>query len=212
MSCFRESGQDVTIAPVPDLYREMDELDAPSRFREQRFTELFIECHGPVLAFALRRLDSDLAQDVVAETFLTAWRHFDELSGDPLPWLYRVASHAIANQRRARARRQRLDDRARLLSGDVHSADHARAVAESSRLAAAFASLTERDREVLRLAMWEGLDSTAAATVLGCSAGAFKVRLHRARRRLSRSLGEDCIPEDSTPARSAAIPRKGTST
>jgi RNA polymerase sigma-70 factor, ECF subfamily len=178
--------------------------------REQRFTALFTNCYGPVLAFARRRLGPDLAQDVVAETFLTAWRRIDELTDEPLPWLYRVASHAIANQRRGLARRQRLADRARRMSGDPAVPDYAESVAETNRLAAAFEALGERDREVLRLVSWEGLGSAEAAAVLGCSMSAFKVRLHRARRRLSRSLGERGRGHDPRPPREAALPWEET--
>jgi RNA polymerase sigma-70 factor (ECF subfamily) len=149
---------------------------------------MFTGCYGAVLAFARRRLDPDLAQDVAAETFLTAWRRFDDLTGDPLPWLYRIAGNAIANQRRSLARRRRLDDRARAMTAGVVVPDPADAVSEAGRLSAAFSSLSERDREVLRLTCWEGLDAASAAIVLRCSTAAFKVRLHRARRRLARSI------------------------
>jgi RNA polymerase sigma-70 factor (ECF subfamily) len=53
---------------------------------------------------------------------------------------------------------------------------------------AALATLGERDREVLLLHAWDGLDNAEAATVLGCSANAFAVRLHRARRRFADAL------------------------
>lgn len=53
---------------------------------------------------------------------------------------------------------------------------------------AAFALLTEPDREVLRLVAWDGLDTRDAARVFGCSPGAFRVRLHRARRKLAKQL------------------------
>ncbi|HEU5026845.1 MAG TPA: sigma factor-like helix-turn-helix DNA-binding protein [Spirillospora sp.] len=51
--------------------------------------------------------------------------------------------------------------------------------------------------ELLRLAAWEGLDQVAIATVLGCSKKAVRVRLYRARARLSRVLhatGFDATP------------------
>jgi RNA polymerase sigma-70 factor (ECF subfamily) len=53
---------------------------------------------------------------------------------------------------------------------------------------AALAQLGERDREALLLHAWEGLDHADAGTVMGCSPGAFAVRLHRARRRFAREL------------------------
>jgi RNA polymerase sigma-70 factor (ECF subfamily) len=198
---------DVTREERPDLYAVMSER-MPPQAREQRFTRLFAECYGPVLAFARRRLGPDLAQDVVAETFLTAWRRLDELSGEPLPWLYRIAGHTVANQRRGQARRLRLDDRARRLIGEGTTPDPAEAVSEKRRLVDAFNALSEPDREALRLVSWEGLPTAAAAFVLECSPATFKVRLHRARRRLSQLLGEERprFGAAPAPAQTGALP------
>jgi RNA polymerase sigma-70 factor, ECF subfamily len=169
----------------------MGEPEVMRQAREQRFTSLFSECYSPVLAFARRRLGPDVAQDVVAETFLTAWRRLDEITGEPLPWLYRIAGHAVANQRRSQARRSHLDDRARRLMSEGTVPDPAEAVIEGGLLVEAFNALSERDREVLRLVTWEGLSARGAAFALECSPAAFRVRLHRARRRLSRLLSDE---------------------
>jgi len=182
---------------VPDLNGVMSEEDLTPQSREQRFIVLFTNCYGPVLAFARRRVGPDEAQDVVAETFVTAWRRFDDLIGEPLPWLYRIAGHAVANQRRGDVRRQRLDARARLFADAVAEPDPANTVSENTRLIEAFNALNEGDREALRLVTWEGLSPAGAAVVLGCSPAAFKVRLHRARHRLSRLLGEERPPRYS---------------
>ena len=53
-------------------------------------------------------------------------------------------------------------------------------------------SLQPDDQEILRLAAWEELTSAQIAEVLGCSRGAAKVRLHRARQRLTAAL--ECFP------------------
>ena len=69
------------------------------------------------------------------------------------------------------------------------------------------ASLPDRDRELLQLIGWEQLDQRSAAQVLGCSVGALKVRLHRARRRLHAAmadLGPDPGPDGPRPV--AAVP------
>ncbi len=58
------------------------------------------------------------------------------------------------------------------------------------RLEQALACLGERDLEALTLVAWDGLDHRTAAQVMGCSTGSLTVRLHRARRRLARSLAE----------------------
>lgn len=52
----------------------------------------------------------------------------------------------------------------------------------------AFGRLSGDDREALALVAWDGLTPAKAARSLGCSPVAFRVRLHRARRRLARAL------------------------
>jgi len=69
----------------------MNETGSSADWRARQFTQLFVAYYGPVLAYARRRVGADLAQDVVAETFLAAWRNLDELPPQSLPWLYRAA-------------------------------------------------------------------------------------------------------------------------
>jgi RNA polymerase sigma-70 factor, ECF subfamily len=178
----------------PDVNAVMNQTGSSSDSRVGRFTEIFGACYGPVLAYARRRVGLDLAQDVVADTFLAAWRSVEKLPPEPLPWLYRAAQFAIANQRRAAARRVKLSDRARLEAVDTPFPDLSETVAADMELAAAFRALSETDREVLRLAAWEGLSPAAIGEVIGCSAAAAKGRLHRARNRLSRRLGTGQTP------------------
>jgi RNA polymerase sigma factor (sigma-70 family) len=188
---------------VPDVNAVMSENKHAAASREARFTEAFGACYHPVLAYARRRVGADLAQDVVAEAFLAAWRNFEDLPPEPLPWLYRAAHFAIANQRRTAARQGKLDERARLLADSHAVPDHAELVVADMELGAAFRSLSEADREVLRLAAWEGLTAAAIGEVVGCSPMAAKVRLHRARRRLSQQL-RAAMPQASMPGSAAA--------
>jgi RNA polymerase sigma-70 factor, ECF subfamily len=178
----------------PDVNTVMHQPGSSADCRVARFTEIFGTCYGPVLAYARRRVGPDLAQDVVAEAFLAAWRNVEEMPPRPLPWLYRAAQFAVANQRRAVARRGRLDDRVRLLADSAPVPDLSESVASDLELAAAFRAMSEADREVLRLAAWEGLSPAAIGEVIGCSTAAAKGRLHRARKRLSRRLGTGQAP------------------
>jgi RNA polymerase sigma-70 factor, ECF subfamily len=149
-----------------------------------RFEDLFRRQYPAVSAYARRRVPSDTADDVVASTFLVAWRRLDEVPDDSLPWLLGVARNVIATQRRGSRRLGAL--RARLERADV-----ARQTAEdepAGRVAAALRRLPANDREALTLIAWDGLQPAEAATVLGQSPAAFRVRLHRARRRLRREL------------------------
>jgi RNA polymerase sigma-70 factor, ECF subfamily len=154
----------------------------------QQFERVFNGCHHAVHAYAARRVAPEAVADVVSETFLIAWRRHAELEGEPLPWLLGIARRVAANQLRGDARRDALKRR---LRNERAPAATSPAAARDPRLAAALAELKERDREALLLVAWDGLDHRAAAAVIGCSTGAFAVRLHRARRRLARALADE---------------------
>jgi RNA polymerase sigma-70 factor (ECF subfamily) len=170
---------------------------------DEAFERLFRAHHGAVRAYVRRRIDPASADDVVAETFVVCWRRLSDVPDDPLPWLLGVARRCLANRRRADDRRGALAERAAGVGVDS-TRDVAEAVTERDRVLTAFACLSARDREVLALIAWEGLDAAAAARVMGCSTTALKVRLHRARRRLRRHLGDDDPALRPTTARELA--------
>lgn len=149
----------------------------------ERFEALFRSHYGAVVRYAVRRVGIDAAGEIVNETFLVAWRRINEVPDNALPWLYATARRVVANEVRRRGRQTRLGER---LANERPSTveDETEFVSESLRLRAALDALGERDREVVRLSAWEQLGAADAAAVLGCSVAAYKVRLHRARRRL----------------------------
>jgi len=156
----------------------------------QRFTALYREHHRRVRDFAQRRVGADLAQEVVAETFLVAWRRLDDIPGVAMPWLFRVALYEIANLRRRQAKAVRLHDALREGGTISLVEDDADDVTELARaVALAFANLKPRDQEILRLAAWDQLSSFEGAAVLQCSVAAYRMRLHRARIRLAAASG-----------------------
>jgi RNA polymerase sigma-70 factor (ECF subfamily) len=141
-----------------------------------------------VLGYALRRADSEVARDAVSETFTIAWRRLEAVpDGDgTLPWLLGTTRRVLANERR------RL--RASVIQPVADRPDLADDVVERAALAAAFNRLSDRDRETLALVAWDGLSTSEAARVAGCSAGTFAVRLHRARRHLGAMLAAEPSP------------------
>lgn len=158
----------------------MDEDDE----RRGRLEALYA-AHAPeVLVYARRRTDHATAADVLSDVFVVAWRRLDEVPKDALPWLLGCARHALLNHQRADRRRSRLAAR---LNANAPSTPFS-LEAHEHRLVQALARLKERDREVLLLTAWEGLTTRQAARVLGCSPQAFKVRAHRARKRLADAL------------------------
>lgn len=159
--------------------------------RGRRFEDLYAAHHVPLLGYALRRTDNtDDAADVLAETFLTAWRRIDEIPPGTQArlWLYGTARRVLANQRRGERRRLALADRLKAdLAVSYRPPEYTGDLAE---IAAALRKMPESDRELLALAAWEGLDPGQIATVLGCSRNAARIRLHRARRRFAVELGQ----------------------
>jgi RNA polymerase sigma-70 factor, ECF subfamily len=153
------------------------------RERQERFDRLY-RSHGvDVLAYLRRRATPDVSDDGLAETFLVAWRRLDEVPSEPRAWLFAVARRVLANQRRSARRQSALVDR---LIGERPNGYAEQP--ERDPVLEALATLSPLDQEALMLAAWEGLNSVEAAQVLGCSAVAARLRLHRARRRLARVL------------------------
>ncbi|MEV0567553.1 sigma-70 family RNA polymerase sigma factor [Dactylosporangium sp. NPDC050588] len=188
----------------------MEPDDAAAR---RRFEELFEAHYAELTRFATRRVGADAAGDIVAGTFLIAWRRLGELPPDHArAWLYSTARQVIANELRGRTRLQRLTDKA-AAGGDVHAPDHSAQVDEQMRVRAVLAELSPADQEVLRLIEWEGLDVAEAALVLRCTRTALKVRLHRARRRFAQRLLATDEQDTSTARRTrpSIVPQGSTS-
>jgi RNA polymerase sigma-70 factor (ECF subfamily) len=156
--------------------------------RGQRFEHLFRENYPLVRAYALRRAGPDAAQDVVADTFLVAWRRLEDVPDDALPWLYGTARRVLANQRRSADRSAALERRVADAVVPRGSHDVGDDVADAERLRLAVGRLSERSREALMLVAWHGLAGARAARAAGCSKPTFAVRLHRARAQLAAEL------------------------
>jgi RNA polymerase sigma-70 factor (ECF subfamily) len=171
---------------------------------EEDFEQIFSSCYEQVRRFAARRVAPDAVQDVVADTFLIAWRRRKERKGDALPWLFGIARRVAATQQRSNTRRVALRER---LHAEVTRATEGEADRSvDPQLELALLSLPERDREALVLVVWDELDHRTAASVMGCSTGALTVRLHRARRHLARLLSTTQaqaveVREEARPAR-----------
>lgn len=153
---------------------------------------LYDDHHRAVLAYFLRRLDSDTAYEATEDVFLVAWRKLDQIpDGDrSLAWLYSVARRVLANHRRGAARRRRLWHR--LADEPATSGEGPEPIVlrneEHQEVLTALGRLSDKDQELLRLAIWEELPHADIGDLLGCSVGAVDVRLHRAVRRLEKGL------------------------
>lgn len=177
----------------------------------QAFEVLWRHHAATVLRYAARRVTAADVDDVVAETFLVAWRRADEVPDPPLPWLLGVARGVAANATRSAHRRAALAER--VAAEPVRAAPPADAVAAqrpSDSMLAALARLSHGDRELLTLIAWDGLTPDEAAEAVGCSRATLAVRLHRARTRLRTHL-TDLSGQPSPPADPAILAVPGPS-
>jgi RNA polymerase sigma-70 factor (ECF subfamily) len=113
-----------------------------------------------------------------------AWRRLADVPvDDARPWLIATARNLLLADRRKRGAAQTTLD-----GLDVAVEDEALANGLDPQLEVALRQLSEPEREALLLVAWEDLTNVAAAASLGISPAAFRVRLHRARRRLAAEL------------------------
>jgi RNA polymerase sigma-70 factor (ECF subfamily) len=159
----------------------MDRSDSP----RQRLEALFTAHHAELMAFVRRRGADANAEDLVADTFIVAWRRLDDMpAGAERAWLFGVARRLMANARRGQQRGMKAVER---FAADAPS-NPAVETGVSSELTAALASLRDADREVLTLAAWEELTPAEIGVVLGITPNAAAIRLHRARARFASVL------------------------
>jgi len=143
---------------------------------------LYGQYAGHVLAYARRHTNRDDAEDVVAETFHVAWRRRDVVPDEALPWLLGVAHNVLRSQWRTARRTSPADTLERL--ADVAGDSQEVGVERRQELVELLAKLPYHEREALLLVAWDDLSADQAARILGISAGAVRVRIHRARKRL----------------------------
>jgi RNA polymerase sigma-70 factor (ECF subfamily) len=172
-------------------------VSRPTPTDSDRFEALYRAHYGAVVRYAARRAGAAAAEEVAAETFATAWRRLERVPRDePLPWLLVTARNTLANRRRGAERAQDKQREHAATVAEPRARDPADALAERDAVVRAFATLSEPDREALRLVAWDGLALAAAARVAGTSRVAFAMRVSRARRRLAAALEEP----DTAPA------------
>jgi RNA polymerase sigma factor (sigma-70 family) len=174
--------------PTPELRLRVLVGDADA------FGAVFDACARSVYNHAFRLTgDWSAAEDVMAMTFLEAWRGRASLvpdGGSLRPWLLGITTNLARGQRRT-ARRER-SALSRLAAPD-ESPDFADDVIgrldDAARLAAlhrALAGLRRDEFDVLALCVWSGLSYSETAEALGVPVGTVRSRLSRARAKLAR--------------------------
>jgi RNA polymerase sigma factor (sigma-70 family) len=191
----------VNLMIAPPTQAAKDPPDAEIVARSQRdpeqFAVLFQRHAATITRYVTRRLGPDLAEDIVADTFLAAFRQrgsYDVARDDALPWLYGIAGNLVRRHHRDEVRKLRAlqrtgtDPVAQEFTDLVDT--RLSADATSRIVAAAVASLDLRQRDVVLLVAWAELTYDQVAEALGIPEGTVRSRMNRARARLRAALGD----------------------
>ena len=158
------------------------------------FDGFFAQHATQVHRYFVRRATGNDVDDLTAEVFATAWRRRDRIPAEhELPWLYRTASYVLANHRRKPTLTLLSDYSGQEDGADQHmrSVDPADLVMADDEVRRALARLSARDRGILMLHAWEGLDGEGLAQALGLTRGGAAAALSRARARLREAWEHD---------------------
>jgi RNA polymerase sigma factor (sigma-70 family) len=160
------------------------------------FATLFDRHFDAIYSYLRRRVGTQLAEDLAAQTFEEAFRlrsRFDLTRGDARPWLYGIATNLGRNHRRQEHRRLLAYSRLPRDTAEADVSDVAAARADSDalapRVAKALDSLNPAERDTLLLLAWGQLSYQEIADALDVPIGTVRSRLSRARARVRELIG-----------------------
>ena len=189
------------------------ELIARSRSEPAAFAAVFDRHHAELYRYLRRRVDSGLAADLAAETFVVAFARrgaYRADTHDARPWLYGIAHNLLRNHLRAERRqlaayaRHGVDPLADADAAVAFSMADSRAdsAAVNAKLAQILAVMADRDREVLLLFAWADMSYAEIGLALEIPVGTVRSRLHRARRQLRALVSPESLNAESLNAES----------
>ena len=153
---------------------------------EQYADAIFRHCY-------FRVFDRERARELTQETFLKTWEYL--AAGKEIEnlraFLYRVAQNLIVDEARRRKGRKEISLESLREQGfdlPTDSRDRAMRRMDGAEVFATLAALSPEDRDILLLRFGDELDPREIAEVLGITANAASVRIHRARKRLKELL------------------------
>jgi RNA polymerase sigma-70 factor (ECF subfamily) len=164
--------------------------------------------HTRSLLRVARRLtsDHDVAEDLVQETMLAAWRGFHQFrSGtNERAWLFRILINAV----HARGRKLRATPPMSTIAGhDFPDVSGDAAVPAAEEIARALEQLPLEQREVFLLGVVEGFTGQEIAAILSIPIGTVMSRMSRGRRALRSALSDELVPKSKVIGGSSVKPR-----
>jgi RNA polymerase sigma factor (sigma-70 family) len=187
-------------------------------WRDPSAFALLFDRHARVVhRFVAARASRNDVEDLVAETFTTAFRsrsRFDRRYDDARPWLLGIAANVLRHHHRAEARRQR---RRRSIRPDApqgndpaeEAISQVDSISSWEHVARALEQLDDRYREVLLLVAAADLTYEETARALGVPVGTVRSRVARGRRQLRELLGPEWHYLEAPPAPATTLDEGG---
>jgi RNA polymerase sigma-70 factor (ECF subfamily) len=165
-----------------------------TRDQQEKFNRMYAANVRDLMAFAVRRTQAvHEATDVVAETFLIAWRRLKDVpeGSEARLWLFGVARNVLKNSHRTSRRQRRLVEK---ITAHVESF-----VTDEPKLADprvilvrdALSNLKPVEAELIRLNVWEELTPAQIAELMQMPAETVRTHLHRGRLKLRDLIGHE---------------------
>lgn len=171
--------------------------DGPPVATEALARALYLR-HGPPLQrWLLRRCDdSQVAEEVLQETILSAWRNYQQYDperGSERAWMFGIARNAANTRDRSRRRHLRVVPTDPADARPVEQAqgdDDLAGFVDRSLIVDALRSLSVDHRAVVVAAYYERRTTSEMSELLGVPEGTVKSRLHHGLRALRANLEE----------------------
>lgn len=175
--------------------RLVDLMSRVALGQQTAFAELYDLTERRVYGTALRVLRSpDHAEEVAQEVYAEVWQQAKRYASDKgsvLGWMTMMTHRRAVDRVRSVTAEVSRDERY-AAAQDVevdHVYDDVAQKFEVSRVRGALTSLTEKQREALQLAYYEGLTQTQIAESLNVPLGTVKTRIRDALKHLGKTLG-----------------------
>lgn len=180
----------MTAIVTEPLSRDSEAPARPLRHEAPEFADLY-EAHSRAIYYLCLRMlsDPDKAQDATHDTFLKAWRHWDQFEGraSHRTWLYRIAINHCCNLRRSWAAQHLIStDDDHLLQDTMTDATSPLRAVEieelGKRIEHTLDQIPDEYRLLLLLVADEELSYAEVGALTDQSADAVRGKLYRARK------------------------------
>ena len=187
-------------------YDALDDHQLLARVSDQEpnaLDALYSRYASAVYSLAMFMLkDTGLAEEATQDIFLNIWLKsgsFKPDRGQPKTWIMSVAHHRIIDLIRSRRRTTAItvtsdpEDLERIPAANLPIDEQVERKLERERIQKSLATLPEAQREVIRMAYFDGYSQSEIATLLNQPLGTVKTRVRLAMQKLRLVLQENVV-------------------